>query len=297
MFSELSFPPKFLALGLAGKGKSTVLNHIADGSDSGRFPTNYDFSSCTLQVSSHTVKIAGTTTPIEIYDLPGFLAADLSFEQWKSKLEGEKIGYFNGILWVVSALDRPSVEDIFLFKAMEGLIAGFSEKNIVLVMTHCDIYSTKNQAPINPAAMQEQWLAALNKNLKTKIQLSYSIAFGLDQTSTYQSNYRLELAKIVDNFGIPSMSIRKDINLGLFGQNILQAVDPRISENIKSLIEAKLQKKLHDHHHATDATPATTSDGLSKTWYIVGGVALMVFGRVVLENWNDSSYLPRTSRN
>jgi len=51
------------------------------------------------------------------------------------------------VLWVVSAADRPSLSDIVLRQGMEFILDNFCEDNVILVLTHCDLWSPDPRKP------------------------------------------------------------------------------------------------------------------------------------------------------
>jgi ribosome biogenesis GTPase A len=237
-----SLVPKFLAFGVVGKGKSTVLNHLTEGpnSDVERFKTSSGFDSCTMAVKSHKCKIHGTSKEVELFDIPGLLGADVNLELWKEIVDTGFSDKFNGILWVVSAKDRPSMNDVVLRQGLEFLLESFSENNVIMIITHCDLY--KGSEPIESMKLAEQWVSAFNKNMKKPIRVTAAITFGMQKTATYTPNYHQEFAKLVDNYKAQTLGIQKKVNFQEYGESIMNAVHPSIVTGVENLLREQLSK-------------------------------------------------------
>jgi GTPase SAR1 family protein len=240
---QSSTAPKFLVFGVVGKGKSTLLNLLTDGplSKNNRFKTSSKFDSCTLTVEPFKGKIYGTSKDVELYDIPGLLGMDVNLETWKKIIDTGFSGKFNAILWVVSAIDRPGVPDALLRQGMEFLLESFSENNVILVLTHCDLLNSEE--PIDSMKIAKEWVSIFNKGMKTPVKLTAALAFGTKQTSTFIPNYHQELANIVDNYKTQTMGIQKDVNFEQFGECIMNAVHPKLASAVESLLKEQLSKK------------------------------------------------------
>jgi len=231
--------PKFFAVGAVGKGKSTFLNYIADGKDSQRFPSGSGFRSLTLNVTSFKGKIHATSTDIELYDAPGLMGSDLSLEVWKNIIAQSAVGKFNGILWVVSAKDRPSLTEVIIYKGLSYLFDNIRENDIVLVFTHCDLWDGKKGT--NWEQLAAQWINELSKALQHDIRIPCTVFFGTKQTDSFKPNYINEMKTILSFFKDSHITHKQEIDYAAFYRDVLDAIDPRMKSDLMETLQKQVE--------------------------------------------------------
>ena len=170
--------PSFVVFGVAGKGKSTLLNYLMDGKDSQRFKAGQSVKSVTMEIQEVTAKPYNINQEVTIYDVPGLYTPTIPFKEWR-KMVFEKVWFVNAVIWVISAHDRVTCSDIILLKAMRFIFENLAiEKQLILVITHCDSLK-ENQVK----EFADQFIEQLNENYKEeeKIKIIHRINFGLNQ--------------------------------------------------------------------------------------------------------------------
>jgi predicted GTPase len=78
---QLPFRQSVIVIGLAGKGKSSILNTLISGNPYGEdFKTGDSYDPVTLKISQKDIKIYGTDSPVfTFFDVPGMLGGDQTF--------------------------------------------------------------------------------------------------------------------------------------------------------------------------------------------------------------------------
>jgi hypothetical protein len=77
----LPFRQSVVVIGLAGKGKTSILNTLISGNPNGKdFKTGDSYDPVTLQISQKDIQIYGTDSPVfSFFDVPGMLGGDQPF--------------------------------------------------------------------------------------------------------------------------------------------------------------------------------------------------------------------------
>jgi len=99
---------KLVVFGVAGRGKSTLLNYLllppelAEDEDFQSFKSDSGGESCTKRVDSCQGVILGTNIGIEVYDTPGSFSLDTPLNKWFDTIcEGKLPNPFHALLWVI----------------------------------------------------------------------------------------------------------------------------------------------------------------------------------------------------
>jgi len=236
--------PIFCVFGEVGKGKSTFLNYLIDGRDSGRFVSGSSFHSVTTELKRQEGYIHKTNIKIVVYDTPGLLAGDISLDSWVSTVTKFN-ETFNGIIWVVSALDRATLSTSILAGGMQFLIKNFSFDSVILVITHCDLVK-KN---VNSKSLGDEWLNQINQNLTKKLAVKKIITFGVTETVHYKPKYAQEFSEMANVIGGSNMSFQKNIDRVGFGQQVIKGVGDNVKSEEQKEMErraAEVQKQIED---------------------------------------------------
>ena len=125
MESSPSFKKSIVVIGLAGKGKSTILNTLIAGEPNSEvFRAASSKKAVTTQVSSVDVQIFGTNSPsYRFFDVPGMLGGEQTFSSWSkdfiAKLGTSKVSLVFLVMNRNDRIDEPSkvtwatVKDLF----------------------------------------------------------------------------------------------------------------------------------------------------------------------------------------
>jgi ribosome biogenesis GTPase A len=81
---KLPFRQSVVVIGLAGKGKSSILNTLISGNPHGKdFVTGDSMDPVTMKVSKKDIQIYGTDSPVfTFFDVPGMLGGEQTFTSW-----------------------------------------------------------------------------------------------------------------------------------------------------------------------------------------------------------------------
>jgi len=236
--------PIFCVFGEVGKGKSTFLNYLLDGHNSGRFVSGSSFHSVTTELRRQEGRIHQTDTDIVVYDTPGLLAGDTSLDTWVRTVTKFN-ETFNEIIWVVSALDRATLSTSILAGGMEFLIKNFSFDNVILAITHCDLVERN----VDSKSLGNEWLNQINQNLTKKLAIKKIITFGIKETVHYKPRYAQEFREMAKVIGGSNMSFQKNIDRVGFGQQVIKGVGDNVKSEEQKEMErraAEVQKQIED---------------------------------------------------
>ena len=80
--------------------------------------------------------------------MPGIMGSDMTLQKWSSIITNAlKSKRINAIFWVCSAIERPNMLDLVLSQGMDFLLDKFSENNVILVLTKCDLWRPDSKCP------------------------------------------------------------------------------------------------------------------------------------------------------
>ena len=239
--------PSFMVFGVAGKGKSTLLNFIIDGKDSQRFKGSNSAISVTTEIQEFSGKPYNIEKEVTIYDVPGLLTSNIPFSKWR-EMVFDKISFVNAVIWVVSANDRVTCSDMILLKAMKFIFDNLViEKQLILVITHSDSLK-ENQIQ----KFADEFIGQLNEsyNEHEKIQIIHRINFGLNEISK-------EFQCLLNSLNQDKISIKrhidsKEMSEGLtnaLNKDVYNAFIEEITETILPMqkeLEGKKEQKINN---------------------------------------------------
>jgi GTP-binding protein EngB required for normal cell division len=138
---KLPFRQSVLVIGLAGKGKSSILNTLISGNHNGKdFVAAKSKNPVTREVSHKDIKIFGTDSPVfTFFDVPGMLGGEQPFTEWVDDIiKNVKHSKVSLVFIVMSKEDRMDVPTQATWAAVKDLLQGIAPKSIVLTLTRCE---------------------------------------------------------------------------------------------------------------------------------------------------------------
>jgi predicted GTPase len=138
---QLPFRQSVLVIGLAGKGKSSILNTLISGNHNGKdFVAGKSMDPVTTEVSKKDIKIFGTDSPVfTFFDVPGMLGGEQPFTEWSDNIiKNVSDSKISLVFIVMSKEDRMDVPLKSTWAAVKDLLRGIAPKSIVLTLTRCE---------------------------------------------------------------------------------------------------------------------------------------------------------------
>jgi predicted GTPase len=130
-----------MVVGLAGRGKSSILNTLITGDPySNVFKTGSSKKVVNTEVCSKDAQILGIYTPVyRFFDVPGFWGGEQDFDAWGTdiikKMENYKVSL---VLIVMSKSDRFDLQTKIAWGPFKDLFKANSPGKIVLTLTRCE---------------------------------------------------------------------------------------------------------------------------------------------------------------
>ena len=230
--------------GVAGRGKSTVLNHLLqsplDAKKNPLFFAKNGAGSCTLDVSLPiSGNIYGTAQSITVYDTPGSFSIDIPLEPWFELLKAKLPNPFHALIWVLDVEQRAQPGDMVLSQALEKIFDNFKMDKIIIVFTHCD---RAVEEEIDVKALADDWMKLLNSKIKNKVDTRNIVLFGKEiggyDNSQFIPNFLKALADIPKK---AELGVKKEIDKHAVMDDILSSVDEGMAKKF-----AEEQKKLEE---------------------------------------------------
>ena len=230
--------------GVAGRGKSTVLNHLlqspADAKRAPHFLSKTGGGSCTLQVSQPVSgTIYGTNQRITVYDTPGSFSVDIPLEPWFELLKARLPNPFHCLIWVLDVEQRAQPGDMVLSQALEKIFDNFKMDKIIIVFTHCD---RAVEEVINIQELAQDWMKLLNSKIKNKVDTKNIVLFGKAINGYDNSQFIPSFVKALED--IPqeaALGVKSQIDKHAVMNDILSSVDENLAKKFQ-----EEQKKLEE---------------------------------------------------
>jgi len=139
--NQLPFRQSVLVIGLAGKGKSSILSTLISGYHNTKdFVAGESMDPVTTEVSKKDIKIFGTDSPVfTFFDIPGMLGGEQPFTEWSANIvEKVKHSKVSLVFIVMSKDDRMDVPLKSTWAAVKDLLQGLAPNSIVLTLKRCE---------------------------------------------------------------------------------------------------------------------------------------------------------------
>lgn len=244
MYSRPSVEYITAVFGVAGRGKSTVLNHLLQSpSDAKRAPyfkSKTGAGSCTLEVSNPVSgNIYGTNQRVKVYDTPGSFSVDIPLEPWFELLKARLPNPFHCLIWVLDVEQRAQPGDMVLSQALEKIFDNFKMDKIIIVFTHCD---RAIEEEINIQALAEDWMKLLNSKIKNKVDTKNIVLFGKEINGYDNRQFIPSFVRALED--IPkeaALGVKSQIDKNAVMDDILNSVDENMAKRFQ-----EEQKKLEE---------------------------------------------------